>query len=79
MIGVRVRARAVTGEGAGPMTRGRGVSLVFLIYLAIGVVVALNTGYNTITNVSEFISFLLAVLIWPAVLLGADLHINFGG
>ncbi len=39
---------------------------------------ALNNGYNSITNVSEFISTVLAVLLWPAVLLGADLRVNVG-
>ncbi|MBA3277162.1 MAG: hypothetical protein H0U22_00245 [Geodermatophilaceae bacterium] len=60
------------------MNRRRGVSLFFLIYLAIGVVVALTNGYNTFTNVSEILSFIIAVLLWPAVIFGADLRVNVG-
>ncbi len=60
------------------MNRRRGVSLFFLIYLAVGVVVALTNGYNTFTNVSEILSFIIAVLLWPAVVFGADLRVNVG-
>lgn len=56
----------------------RGVSLFALVYLGIGVVVALTNGYNTFTNVSEVLSAIVAVLLWPAVLFGADLRINVG-
>ena len=60
------------------MNRRRGISLFSLIYLAIGVVIALNRGYNTFTSVSEIVSFVIAVLLWPAVLFGADLRVNLG-
>lgn len=60
------------------MNRRRGVSLFSLIYLAIGVVIALSRGYNTFTNISEILSFVIAVLLWPAVLFGADLRVNVG-
>ena len=52
--------------------------MFFLIYLAVGVVVALTNGYNTFTNVSEILSFIIAVLLWPAVVFGADLRVNVG-
>ncbi len=54
-----------------------GVSLGTLLWLIIGVVVALSNGYP-ITNVSSLLSFLLAMFLWPLVLLGVDLHINLG-
>jgi hypothetical protein len=54
------------------------VSLFTLIYLAIGVVVALTKGYNTFTNFSEILSFVIAVILWPAVIFGADLRVNVG-
>lgn len=54
------------------------MSLFTLIYLAIGLVVALTKGYNTFTNVSEVLSFVIAVVLWPAVLFGADLRVNVG-
>ena len=58
-------------------SRGRGVSLGTVIYLIIGVVVALSNGYS-ITDLSSLLSFLLALFLWPLVLLGIDLHINVG-
>jgi hypothetical protein len=50
-------------------------SLIGLIYLAIGVVVALTNGYNSIAGLSEVLSLLIAIVLWPAVLLGVDLHL----
>jgi hypothetical protein len=55
----------------------RGISLGGLIYIIIGVVVALSNGYG-ITDISTLISFLLAMFLWPLVLLGVDLHLQFG-
>ena len=43
----------------------------------IGVIVALSHGYP-IENLSTLLSFLLAVFLWPLVLLGVPLHINLG-
>jgi len=60
------------------MGRRRGISLFTLIYLAIGVVVALTKGYNTFTSFSEILSFVIAVILWPAVIFGADLRVNVG-
>ena len=51
------------------------VSLLTLVYLAIGIVIALGNGYNSVAGVSEVISLLLAIILWPAVLLGIDLHV----
>ena len=51
------------------------ISLFGLIYLAIGVVVALTNGYNSVAGVSEVLSLIIAVILWPAVLLGVDLHL----
>ena len=56
---------------------GRGVSLGTLIYIVIGVVVALSNGYG-ITDVSSLLSFLLAMFLWPLVLLGVDLTVTVG-
>ena len=57
--------------------RRRGGSLVGLLYIIIGVVVALSNGYG-ITNLSSLISFLLAMFLWPLVLLGINLHLALG-
>jgi hypothetical protein len=54
-----------------------GVSLGTLVWIIIGTVVALSHGYP-ITGLSTLVSFLLAMFLWPLVLLGVDLHINLG-
>jgi lipopolysaccharide export LptBFGC system permease protein LptF len=60
-----------------PGTEGGTVrfSLLGLVYLAIGVVVALTNGYNSVAGVSEVLSLIIAVVLWPAVLLGVNLHL----
>jgi hypothetical protein len=57
--------------------RRRGGSLGGLLYIIIGVVVALSNGYG-ITDFSSLLSFLLAMFLWPLVLLGIDLHLALG-
>lgn len=52
----------------------RGISLGALVYLIIGLVVALSTGYS-ITSLGELLNFILALFLWPLVLLGVNLHI----
>ncbi|WP_328305237.1 hypothetical protein [Actinomycetospora sp. NBC_00405] len=59
------------------MRRNRSVSLGTVIYLIIGLVVALSNGYG-ITDLSSLLSFLLALFLWPLVLLGIDLHLSLG-
>ena len=51
------------------------IGLFGLVYLAIGVVVALTKGYNSVAGVSEVLSLLAAIILWPAVLLGVNLHL----
>jgi hypothetical protein len=51
------------------------ISLLSLVYLAIGVVVALTNGYNSVAGLSEILSLIIAVILWPLVLLGVDLHL----
>jgi hypothetical protein len=50
-------------------------SLITLVYLAIGVVVALTNGYNSIDGLSNILSLLVAIILWPAVIFGVDLHL----
>ena len=54
-----------------------GVSLGALVWIIIGVIVATSHGYP-IDNLSTLLSFLLALFLWPLVLLGIPLHINLG-
>jgi hypothetical protein len=51
------------------------IGLFGLIYLAVGLVVALGNGYNSVAGISEVLSLLVAIVLWPAVLLGVDLHV----
>ncbi|MGY1640913.1 hypothetical protein ACI782_07220 [Geodermatophilus sp. SYSU D00703] len=51
------------------------ISLFSLVYLAIGLVVALTQGYNSVAGISEILSLVVAVVLWPLVLLGVDLHL----
>jgi hypothetical protein len=51
------------------------ISLLGLVYLAVGVVIALTHGYNSVAGLSEVLSLIIAVILWPAVLFGVDLHL----
>jgi hypothetical protein len=59
------------------MRRNRSVSLGTVVYLIIGLVVALSNGYG-ITDLSSLVSFILALFLWPLVLLGIDLNVSLG-
>jgi Mn2+/Fe2+ NRAMP family transporter len=50
-------------------------SIVGIIYLIIGLIVASGHGYFTnLKQVMPVLSAILAVLAWPLVLFGLDLH-----
>ena len=57
---------------------GRTLSAVlFVIYIIIGVVVASGHHYfGHLDAVKPIVSAVLAVLLWPLVLLGVNLHIK---
>jgi hypothetical protein len=50
---------------------------LLLVWVVVGVIVALSHGYP-IANFSSLVSFLLAMFLWPLVLLGVDLHVSLG-
>ena len=51
--------------------------LLGLIYLAIGVFVANSKDYlDNLETVKRVLSAVLAVLLWPLLLLGVDLHVK---
>jgi hypothetical protein len=53
------------------------INVVALVYLVIGVLVAVARDYfENLDNIKQIISALLAVLLWPLVLLGIELHIR---
>jgi hypothetical protein len=48
-----------------------------LVYVVVGVAVAASYDYfQKLDTVRRFASALLAILLWPLVLLGIDLHIK---
>jgi hypothetical protein len=57
-------------------TRRSSISLVGFIYLLIGVVVAWQKGYLTVSVLKTVLSALLAIFLWFLVLLGVDLHVR---
>ncbi|WP_198415819.1 hypothetical protein [Cryobacterium glaciale] len=58
----------------GPM-RGRGTGLIGIIYLVIGIVVAATQGYLVAWNIpGNILEGLAAIVLWPLVLFGVDLH-----
>jgi hypothetical protein len=54
----------------------RPVSIVFLIYIIIGIVVAWTRGYITVGLLKVVLSALLAIFLWFLPLLGVSLHIH---
>jgi hypothetical protein len=52
-------------------------NLLGLIYVAIGIFVAASKDYfDNLDTVKRILSALLAILLWPLLLLGIDLHIK---
>jgi hypothetical protein len=54
----------------------RPISLVGLIYIIIGIIVAWDRGYITVSLLKAVLSALLAIFLWFLVLLGVSLHIH---
>jgi hypothetical protein len=54
-------------------------SFIGTIYLVIGVLVAVSEGYmKNIGSIGDLLSLIVAVLIWPLILLGVDINISTG-
>ena len=52
-------------------------SIVGLVWIVIGLIVASGHGYFAhLTAVMPILSAILAVLLWPLILLGVNLHIR---
>ncbi len=52
-------------------------TLIAVAYLIAGLVVAANDKYlRELETVRQVISAILAIVLWPLVLLGVDLHIR---
>jgi hypothetical protein len=51
--------------------------ILFLVYIVLGILVASTNGYlQDLGKIRGIISLVLAVILWPLVLLGVDLHIG---
>jgi drug/metabolite transporter (DMT)-like permease len=54
-----------------------GSRLLGIVYVVVGVIVAVRYDYfETLETLRQVLSALLAILFWPLVLLGIDLHIS---
>jgi hypothetical protein len=52
-------------------------SFLGIIYLVVGVAIAASYDYfERLNTLRRFLSAILAVVLWPLVLLGIDLHIK---
>ncbi len=58
------------------MFRRRPISLIGLIYIIVGIVVAWNRGYITVGLLKAILSALLAIFLWFLVLLGINMHVT---
>jgi hypothetical protein len=58
------------------MYRRGGPGLLTAIYLFVGVFAAGDHNYIHHDSLGQVISALLAIVLWPLVLLGVDLHIK---
>ena len=53
------------------------ISAVGVIYLVVGAIVAATHDYfESIDTLKQFLSAVLAVVLWPLILIGINLHIH---
>ena len=54
-------------------------SLASIAYIVFGVLVASQHDYYAhLTTVSQVVTAIVATVLWPLILLGANLHLNLG-
>jgi hypothetical protein len=51
-------------------------SLIVVIYVIIGLVIAWDRGYLTLSWLKSLASVLLSIFLWWLVLLGVNLHVH---
>jgi hypothetical protein len=58
-------------------SRAPGVSLLVLVYLVVGGIVAATHHYwSNLHNLKQIASAVLATVLWPLILIGVNLHIH---
>ncbi len=55
---------------------GRRIGFVGLIYILVGIFVAWDHDYITVSLLKRVFSALLAIFLWVLILLGVDLHVG---
>jgi hypothetical protein len=58
-------------------SRTRFFPIVVLVWVIIGVIVALNKDYGDVHNASQVATFILAVILWPIPALDGAVAIRF--
>lgn len=54
-------------------------TIIFIVYLVIGVVVAATNDYlGDIGSIGDILNLILAIVLWPLVLLGVDFNLKIG-
>lgn len=56
--------------------RRRGISLGLAIWLIVGIVLAFIRDYITLDLIAGIVSALLAIILWPLLLIGIDLRVG---
>jgi hypothetical protein len=60
-----------------PARRGSSVSLLMVVYLVAGGIVAATHHYwSNLHTIKAIISAVLATILWPLILVGVNLHIH---
>lgn len=55
-------------------------TVAMIVYVVIGVVVAATRDYlGDIGSIGDIVNLLLAIVLWPLVLLGVDFNLRIGG
>jgi hypothetical protein len=59
------------------MRRGRGISLLALVYVGVGVAIAASHDYfENVHGWRGVLSAIFAIFLWPLILLDIDLHVR---
>jgi hypothetical protein len=61
----------------GVMNARVSIPVLLLLWVVIGVVVAINKGYGDVNNGSQAATFILAVILWPIPALDGSVAIHF--